>query len=151
MPYRGGRVHDLIERDEAFRTSLAGTVASIRRLRRDAPRWRPEPALVAVLHSPESLALAWLREALADGPTWPRRFPSHQNQAAPRERALTGLLRRRDVHFVERRRFSVAAGESRTLGQTTLGGNAGSYDATLTLEVNGETYTCSSSDPSTEL
>lgn len=48
-------------------------------------------------------------------------------------------------------RFSVAAGETRTLGQTTLGGNAGSYDATLTLEVNGETYTCSSSDPSTEL
>lgn len=48
-------------------------------------------------------------------------------------------------------RFSVAAGETRTLGQTTLGGNAGSYDATLTLEVNGKTYTCSSSDPTTEL
>ena len=48
-------------------------------------------------------------------------------------------------------RFSVAAGETRTLGQTTLGGNAGSYDATLTLEVNGKTYTCSSSDPTIEL
>ena len=47
--------------------------------------------------------------------------------------------------------FAVAAGETRTLGQTTLGGSAASYDATLTLDVGGQTYTCSNDDPTTDL
>ncbi len=47
--------------------------------------------------------------------------------------------------------FAVAAGETRTLGQATLGGSSASYDATLTIDVGGQTYTCSSDDPTTDL
>ncbi len=47
--------------------------------------------------------------------------------------------------------FAVAAGETRTLGQTTLGGSPANFDATLTIEAGGQTYTCSSDDPTIDL
>ena len=80
--------------DAEYLAQLAGAVRGIRRLRELAPEWRPRPEGVALLHSPDSMALSWLRDALHDGPTWPRRFPSYQNEHGTREVSLHAVLRR---------------------------------------------------------
>jgi hypothetical protein len=38
--------------------------------------------------------------------------------------------------------FTARAGETVTLGQSMLSGDAADYDASLSLTVNGETYRC---------
>jgi hypothetical protein len=75
--------------DDARQARLATAVVAIRqveercRMRDRRPR-RP----VGLLHDPDSIALSWLRDALLDGPTWPRRRASHQAEHGTRERAL---------------------------------------------------------------
>jgi len=80
-------------RHPEHRRRMAEAVAGIRRLREAWSGWRPRPEGVGVIHSSDSLALSWLREALHDGPTWMRRFPSYQNRHGAREVALQGWLR----------------------------------------------------------
>lgn len=57
---------------------LAAALTGVRALRAALGGQRLGPRGVALIHDFESLCLAWLRDALLDGATWPRRFPSHQ-------------------------------------------------------------------------
>ena len=82
-----------LTRHPEHRRHMAGAVAGIRRLRVAWPGWRPRPAGVGLIHASDSLALSWLRDALHDGPTWMRRFPSYQNEHGTREVALRAWLR----------------------------------------------------------
>jgi hypothetical protein len=79
--------------DPGYFGRLRDAIADIRSLRRTIPEWRPRPSGVALIHSDDSLALSWLRDALNDGPTWMRRFPSYQNEHGTRELSLRALLR----------------------------------------------------------
>ena len=72
---------------------LAETVSAIRAVRASFPDWRPQTAGVALLHDDDSTALAWLRDALSDGPTWPRRFAGYQTEHGTRELAVNSSLR----------------------------------------------------------
>lgn len=83
----------VLEDRPALAARLAEAIAAIRALRGDLGAFRPRPAGVALIHAPDSLALAWLRDALADGSTWPRRFAGYHEQHGTRERALRGWLR----------------------------------------------------------
>ena len=83
---------DLLE-SSSYRERLENTVASIRSLRSQWPAWAPRPSRVAMVHSPDSLALNWLRDALNDGPTWMRRFAKYQRENGTREVSLRACLR----------------------------------------------------------
>ena len=72
---------------------LRQAVADIRRVRRRLPGFRPRPGGVAIVHSPSTLAVSWMRDALLDGPTWPRRFQGTQEREGSRERDLRAWLR----------------------------------------------------------
>jgi hypothetical protein len=76
-----------------FTERMTNVVGTVRTLRYQWPEWRPTPDTVAILHSPDSLALSWFRDALHDGPTWMRRFPSYHNDKGTREVSLRALLR----------------------------------------------------------
>jgi hypothetical protein len=79
--------------DPARRTRLAAAVTAIRRVEeRCRFRDRRPPRSVGLLHDPDSLALAWLRDALLDGPTWPRRRASHQAEHGTRERVVRACV-----------------------------------------------------------
>lgn len=75
--------------DAAVRERVAGAIAAVRTLPAD---FSPAPGGVAVLHDFDSLALAWLRDALLDGPTWPRRLATHQVATGTWETGLRGWL-----------------------------------------------------------
>lgn len=83
---------DLTQHEDYFR-SCKDALAKIRALDQRLPNWRPEPAGVALIHSPNSMALSWLRDALNDGPTWMRRYASYQNEHGKREVGLRACLR----------------------------------------------------------
>jgi hypothetical protein len=72
---------------------LAETVASIRALRARFPDFEPTPRGVALVHSPRSVAVSWLRDALLDGPTWPRRLAGMHEREGTLERSRTAWLR----------------------------------------------------------
>lgn len=82
-----------LARDEFYRARLARAVLELRRLRERGLAAGAPPAGVAVLHSPDSLALSWLRESIADGPSWVRRFAGYHEEHGARERALRAWLR----------------------------------------------------------
>jgi hypothetical protein len=82
-----------LARSTILRERLAQAVAGVRALREQLPHWRPVPSGIAVLHDGDSIALAWLRDALLDGPTWPKRFQGHQEEHGTRERELRAWLR----------------------------------------------------------
>jgi len=82
-----------LARSTILHERLARAVADVRALRATLPHWRPTPSGIAVLHDGDSVALAWLRDALLDGPTWPRRFQGHQEEHGTRERELRAWLR----------------------------------------------------------
>ncbi len=73
--------------------SLAEAVRNIRKLQRELGRFEPHPRGVAVVHDDDATSLSWLRDALLDGPTWPNRFPSHQEERGTREVAVRTWLR----------------------------------------------------------
>src|SRR5262249_44173362 len=56
-------------------------------------RPQPSPEAVAVVHDADSSAASFLRDALLDGPTWPRRKASYQREHGTRERELETWLR----------------------------------------------------------
>jgi len=80
-----------LEQRPAVRSRLGRAVADLRaleptgalRARTAAPRGG-----VFLVQDEDSLALAWLRDALEDGRTWPRRFPSYQVEHGSRERRV---------------------------------------------------------------
>lgn len=80
----------------ALRQRLSRAVRDIRAVQAQVGRFRPEPSGVAVVHSQASVAASWLRDAEDDGKTWPRRFPSYQEQHGELE-----LSRKRWFEFLE--------------------------------------------------
>lgn len=82
-----------LARAPELRERLARAVAGVRAARALTGAFLPRPAGVALVSSPDSIALAWLRDALPDGPTWPRRLAGHQREHGSRERAARSLLR----------------------------------------------------------
>lgn len=72
---------------------LAKAIADIRATESRLPAFRPEPRGVALVHSPRSVAIAWLRDALLDGPTWPRRLPGYHFEHGTLERSQDSWLR----------------------------------------------------------
>ena len=82
-----------LSRDEGLRGWLADTVSEVRRVQRELGSWRPEPSGAAIVHSPDSIAVAWLEDALLDGPTWPNRLARYQREHGTRDRSLRAWLR----------------------------------------------------------
>ena len=76
-----------------YRKRMARAVNDLRGLRTRFGSWAPRPKGAALIHSPDALALSWLRDALHDGPTWMRRFASYQSEHGTREELLRGMLR----------------------------------------------------------
>jgi hypothetical protein len=70
---------DLARKPE-HRARLERAVSDIRRVQERAGRFRPEPRGLAIVHSHAALAASWLKDALLDGSTWPRRFQSWQEE-----------------------------------------------------------------------
>ena len=95
---------------------LARALAAIRDLRARFPDFRPAPRGVALVHSPRSLALSWLRDALLDGPTWPKRLPGYQEEHGTLERSLDAWLR-----FFEDQGLMPGALPSEDVGADTVG------------------------------
>jgi hypothetical protein len=81
-----------LERRPAHRERLLRAVRDIRDVQRRMGRFLPRPQGIAVAHSAAAIAASWLKDALLDGPTWPKRFPSYQEQHGPLERARKGWL-----------------------------------------------------------
>src|SRR5688572_28004444 len=73
---------------------LARAVAQIRRIEQRFPRLlSPSFAGVALVHDSDSVALSWLKDALLDGATWPRRRSGYQEERGTRERSRRAWLR----------------------------------------------------------
>ncbi len=79
--------------DDRLRERLAQAAADIRTVQREIGAFRPRTSGAAIVHSPDSIALAWLRDALLDGPTWPNRLARYQRENGVRERSLDSWLR----------------------------------------------------------
>ena len=77
----------------AARARIERAVDDLRAIRREVGTYAPRPAGVALVHSDASVALAWLREALLDGPTWPNRLQGAQERDGAREVSLRNWLR----------------------------------------------------------
>jgi hypothetical protein len=67
------------------RERLARSVARMRELRARFPHLRCAPEGIAIVHDADTVALSWLRDALLDGPTWPRRLFSYHAEHGRRE------------------------------------------------------------------
>ena len=83
----------LLEDRPAHGQSLARVVERIRALEARAPLGAPLRPEVAILHDEDCVRAAWLRDALVDGPTWPRRLASHHREHGSRERKVRTWLR----------------------------------------------------------
>ena len=81
-----------LEDDPASARALRRAVAAMRDLRARGLAPRAAPSGLAVLHEPDSLALAWLRDALRDGPTWTERLAGYHEEHGTREVALRAWL-----------------------------------------------------------
>ncbi|HVS08735.1 MAG TPA: hypothetical protein VMS76_02590 [Planctomycetota bacterium] len=81
-----GRSQPLLER-------TARAARDLRAARALAPDFAPIPAGVAIVHDSDSVAAGWLRDALLDGATWPRRLQSWQEEHGTLERSLRAWLR----------------------------------------------------------
>lgn len=79
--------------DRVYFENARRAVAEVRRLSGELPEWSPTPGGVALIHHPDSTALSWLRDALHDGATWPKRYASYQNANGTREVRLRASLR----------------------------------------------------------
>lgn len=79
-----------LARAPAHRERLLRAVRDVRVARAASANFRPAPRGVALVHSADSIAVAWLRDAIGDGATWPKRFASYQEANG----ALEGARRR---------------------------------------------------------
>jgi len=81
---------ELLERPEHL-ARLGEAVRDIRASRSTHPDLEQRGGLI--LTDPDSVALSFLREALLDGPTWPRRRAGYQAEHGLRERKVRSWLR----------------------------------------------------------
>jgi hypothetical protein len=76
---------------------LARTVKDVREVRAQAPTLKSadwgRPHSVALLHSADSLAFNWLKDALLDGPTWPNRLAGYQRKHGTLEQSQRSWFR----------------------------------------------------------
>lgn len=92
---------DLAGSSSDARTRLTEAVATIRSssfLQEDgatetALRFRPGGGAIAVVRDADATALSFLRDALGDGATWPRRKASYQHEHGRLERKVEGWMR----------------------------------------------------------
>lgn len=82
-----------LQKEPRYLKRLAQAVHDVRAVHGSFPEWRPKPSRIALLHDSDSTALAWLRDALSDGATWPKRFAGYQAEHGTREVAVNGSLR----------------------------------------------------------
>jgi len=75
---------------------LSRAVHDIRDVVSKVGRFLPRPEGVALVHSADSLAVSWLHDARGDGATWPKRFPSYQEEHGELETS-----RKRWLEFLE--------------------------------------------------
>lgn len=71
---------------------LTATVARIREIERRYRLWTGFDR-IAVVHDADSIALSWLKDALLDGATWPRRRSGYQAEHGTREKSVRSWLR----------------------------------------------------------
>ena len=69
-----------LRKSPAYCERLARAIRDIRDVESKVGRFLPRPEGVALVHSADSIAVSWLRDALGDGATWPKRFPSYQEE-----------------------------------------------------------------------
>jgi hypothetical protein len=74
-----------LARDRTRAERLASAVGGVRELQRRVQGRLRRGISVGLLHDADSIAAAWLRDARLDGPTWPRRRASHQDEHGTRE------------------------------------------------------------------
>jgi hypothetical protein len=82
-----------LERSQPLFERTARAARDLRAACALAPDFAPIPAGVAIVHDPDSVAAGWLRDALLDGATWPRRLQSWQEEHGTLERSLRAWLR----------------------------------------------------------
>jgi hypothetical protein len=80
-------------RRPAYLERLARAVGDVRAIERELPAFAPRPQGVAIVHSADAIALGWLRDALLDGATWPRRFQGYQESHGSLETSQRAWLR----------------------------------------------------------
>jgi hypothetical protein len=69
-------------------------VNAIRAIEERFPKARkPRPEYVAIVHDADSIAASWLKDALLDGITWPRRLAGYQEENGTREGEVRAWLR----------------------------------------------------------
>lgn len=77
----------LLAADDRVRVGLGLMVEVLRIIDARNPAFDPRPTGAAIVFDPECQAYSWLRHALGDGPTWPRRFASYHEEHGALERA----------------------------------------------------------------
>jgi hypothetical protein len=82
-----------LERSQPLLERTARAARELRAARAVTAEFAPSPAGVAIVHSADSVAAGWLRDALLDGATWPRRLQSWQEEHGTLERSLRAWLR----------------------------------------------------------
>ena len=86
-----------LERAPELAARLEAAVSAVRAVRAELTarglRHRPRPQGIALVHDWRSVAVGWLRDALLDGPTWPRRFQGYQVDHGTWELATDAWLR----------------------------------------------------------
>lgn len=106
-----------------LRERLAGAVQAIRGVGERFPeRGQPILSRAALVTDGDSISVSWLREALLDGPTWPRRKHGHSDEHGPRGQAIRAWMRAADEY-------------GRPLGCTSFGELAGGFSVLVLPEV----------------
>ncbi len=77
----------------AHRTRLAQAVERIRQIELSFPRIQAPVSRIGLVHDADSIAVSWLKDALLDGATWPRRHAGYQQEHGTRERSARAWLR----------------------------------------------------------
>jgi hypothetical protein len=86
-----------LERDGETRARLGAAIRKIREVAGRFP-WHAHRRFIdlTLVVDDDSRAASWLRDALVDGPTWPRRRQGYQEQHGTLERAVHAWLRTAD-------------------------------------------------------
>ena len=82
-----------LARSQPLLERTARAARELRATRAVTADFAPSPAGAAIVHSADSVAAGWLRDALLDGATWPRRLQSWQEEHGTLERSLRAWLR----------------------------------------------------------
>ncbi len=83
----------LLEDQPQHAASLASAVSRIRELEKKYAPGEPLRPAIAILNDDDCDRASWLRDALIDGATWPRRLSSHHREYGTREKRMRQWLR----------------------------------------------------------